>query len=317
MARAELSASLIGWVGLCLVPRIGGRTLGALLQTFGSPRAIFEASAAELQSVKRIGQRTVEAIQAIDLEAVEAQIRDWHDRDITLLTWQEAEYPLPFRDLHNRPPLLFARGVLIQEWSRVIGIVGAREPSDTSAIMAEAIARELTARGWLVVSGLARGIDAAAHRGALMSGPTVAMVGCGVDKIFPASNRGLADDIVQDGALYAEVAPGTLPSAGSLLARNRLISGLSKALIVVQAGLESGSMEAARRARQQQRHVLTIDDPAFEGNQALLQMEGIPLAPDISDWDELSDLLDGLPDPPRQLSFLDDPNWPRQLTMFD
>lgn len=316
MAGSELSSALVGWVALCLVPRIGGRTLSALLKTFGSPRAIFEASEPELRSVKRIGPRTVAAIQSIDLEAVEAQIRAWHDQEVTLLTWQDAAYPAPFLDLYSRPPLLFARGALRQDWSRVVAIVGTREPTEAYEAMAESMGRELAARGWLVVSGLARGIDTAAHRGALMSGPTVAVLGCGVDDVYPIRNRALAEDIIRDGAIYAEVPPGTIPSPGSLMARNRLISGLSKAVIVVQAGIDSGSMEAAQRARQQQRHVFTIDDAAFEGNQALLRMEGIPLAPDFSDWDGLSDLLDELPDPPRQLSFFED-DGPQQLTLFD
>jgi DNA processing protein len=316
LVDTDISSSMIGWVALCLVPRIGGRTLAGLLQTFGSPRAIFEASEAELRDVKRIGARTVQGIQSIDLEAVEAQILDWLNQGVTLLTWQDDRYPAPFVDLHNRPPLLFARGTLTQDWSRVVAIVGTREPSQASETMAENLARELTARGWLVVSGLARGIDTAAHHGALQSGPTVAVLGCGVDAIYPIRNRELAEQIVAEGAIYAEVPPGTLPSPGTLMARNRLISGLSKAIFVVEAGIGSGSMEAARRARQQQRHVFTIDDD-FEGNQTLLQMEGFPLAPDFSDWDALSDQLDGLPDPPRQLSFFDLPKWPRQLKMFD
>ena len=313
---SELSSSLVGWVALCLVPRIGGRTLAALLKTFGSPRAIFEASEAELLSVKRIGTRTVAAIQSIDLEAVEAQIRIWHAQQVTLLTWQDTAYPAPFLDLYSRPPLLFARGALRQDWSRVVAIVGTREPTNTYELLAESLARELAARGWLVVSGLARGIDTAAHRGALMTGRTVAVLGGGVDAVYPTRNRSLAEAIIREGAIYAEVPPGTVPSVGTLMARNRLISGLSKALIVVQAGIESGSMEAARRARQQGRHVFTFDDAAFEGNQALLQMEGIPLAPDFSDWDGLADLLDNLPDPPRQLSLFDD-DGPQQLPLFD
>ena len=127
-----LSSSLVGWVALCLVPRIGGRTLATLLKTFGSPRAIFDASDEELRAIRQIGARTVESIQAIDLEAVEAQIRMWHSQHVSLLTWQDAAYPAPFFDLHHRPPLLFARGRLSQDWTRVVGIVGARDASDAS-----------------------------------------------------------------------------------------------------------------------------------------------------------------------------------------
>jgi DNA processing protein len=299
------STSLVGWVALSLIPRIGGRTLSALLDVFGSPRAIFEASFEDLLTVKRIGPKTIAAIQAIDLGEVEQQVKAWQRQRIALLTWQDSAYPEPFLTMPDRPPLLFARGKLGQNWNRTIAIVGTREPDPTSEHLAEAIGRELAARGWLVVSGLARGIDAAAHRGALLAGQTVAVLGCGVENIFPVQNRALADHILPTGAIYAEVPPGTLPTAGTLMARNRLITGLAKATIVIQAGIDSGAMEAARRARYQQRPVLTIDHPDYAGNQALIRMEAIPLPPVFHDWDGLSNLLDALPDPPRQLGLFE------------
>ena len=299
------SPALVGWVALCLVPRVGGRTLSALLDIFGSPRSIFEASESELLSVSRIGPRTVNAIREINLDSVEQQIRAWMAQDVELLSWQDERYPEPFHLLHDRPPLLFARGDLQQNWQRSVAIVGTREPDSESVTLAENLGRELAARGWLIVSGLARGIDTAAHQGALLAGQSVAMVGCGVDNIFPVQNRKLAEHILRAGAIYAEVPPGTPPTAGTLMARNRLISGLSRAVIVVQAGFTSGSMEAARRARQQQRHVFTIDNPTYNGNQALIRMEAVPLAPDFHDWNALSDLLDTLPEPPRQLSLFE------------
>jgi DNA processing protein len=126
-----------------------------------------------------------------------------------------------------------------------------------------------------------------------------------VENIFPVQNRTLADHILQSGAIYAEVPPGTLPTAGTLMARNRLITGLAKATIVIQAGIHSGAMEAARRARYQQRPVLTIDHPGYSGNQALIRMEAIPLPSVFQDWDGLSNLLDAFPDPPRQLGLFE------------
>ena len=297
-----MNSQLIGWVALCLIPRIGGKTLSGLLDAFGSPRAVFDASPEALLDVPLIGRKTIDAIREIDLAQVEQQIAAWEEDGITLLTWQDRHYPTPFLDLNDRPPLLFARGELSQKWERVIGIVGTREPDIEAVSFAENAGRELAQRGWLVVSGLARGIDAAAHRGAVKSGRTVAILGSGVSNIQPMSNRELARQLMRQGAIYAEVAPETLPGAATLMARNRLISGLAKALIVVQAGIESGSMEAARRARQQQRTVLTLDHPEYEGNQALLRMEAQPLDPNLCDWDRLADLLEKLPDPPKQLS---------------
>lgn len=299
------SEQLTGWVALCLVPRVGGKTLSALLNTFGSPRSVFEASREALLKVPLIGHRTVDAIQQIDLKHVELKINQWLASNIHLLTWTDPFYPVPLQAVPDRPPLLFARGNLDQDWSRVIAIVGTREPTPQMAHLAETIGRELAGRGWMVASGLARGIDAAGHWGALDGGRTVAVMGSGVDNIQPQSNRDLARRILKQGAIYAEVHPQAQPAPSALMARNRLISGLAKATIVVQAGVKSGSMEAARRTRQQQKTVLTIDHPDFAGNQELIRMEALPLAPNFGDWDALADLLEHLPDPPRQLSLFD------------
>lgn len=300
-----LSPSLVGWVALCLVPRLGGRTMSALLEAFGSPRAVFDASEAALLGVPRIGRKTLSAIRHIDLGQVENQIRAWQAQGITLLTWQHDDYPAPLLTLPDRPPLLFAMGELRQDWRQAVAVVGTRQPSRTSAALAERVGRELAARGWLIVSGLARGIDAAAHHGALKGGHSAAVLGCGVDVVHPVSNRGLAQRLLKSGVLYAEAPPGAPPTPGALMARNRLIAGLSKAVIVIEAELACGSMETARHARRQQRPVLTVDRAEYEGNQALLRMEAQRLAPDFEDWDGLSSLLADLPEPPRQLSFFE------------
>lgn len=301
----QQSEQLVGWVALCLLPRIGGRTLSALLDAFGSPNAVFAASHEDLLNVHRIGVKTIDAIEQVDLGQVAQQIGQWQAADVSLLTWQDAAYPTPLHDITDRPPLLFARGTNHFDWRRVVAIVGTREPTAQSAILAQNMARELTQRGWLVVSGLARGIDGAAHRGALESGQTVAMLGSGVDTIYPRQHADLGAQIIRNGAIFAEVPPGVVPSAGALMARNRLIAGVAKATIVIQAGYGSGSMEAARRARRQQRHVITLDDPQFDGNQALINMGATPLHPHFADWDGLAQLLDDLPDPPRQLRLFD------------
>jgi DNA processing protein len=295
---------LVGWVALCLIPGIGGRTMSLLLDAFGSANGVFEASPAELRSLGRLNNKILENIAALDLELVQAQIILWQAQGIHLLTWQDEAYPLPLLALPDRPPLLFAKGHLAQNWQKVLAIVGSREAEWASVHLAESLGREMAKRGWLIVSGLARGIDAAGHRGALQAGHTVAMVGCGVDELYPIQNRPLARKLLRQGAIYAEVPPKTLPSPGTLMARNRLIAGCAKATVVVQAGQHSGSLEAARRARVGGRHVLTVDSP-YEGNQALLRMEAIPLEAEFADWDGLAYLLEALPDPPKQLELFD------------
>lgn len=298
------SPALVGWVALCLIPGIGGRTMSLLLDVFGSANAVFEASPTELRSLGRLNTKIVEEIAQLDLDVIQAHIILWQTQGIHLLTWQDESYPTPLLALQDRPPLLFAKGHLTQEWHKVVAIVGSREADLASIHLAESLGCELAQRGWLIVSGLARGIDAAGHRGALQGGRTVAMVGCGVDDLYPMQNRPLARHILRHGAIYAEVPPKTQPSAGTLMARNRLIAGCAKATIVVQAGSHSGSLEAARRARIGGRHVLTVDSP-YEGNQNLLRMEAIPLAADFCDWDGLNQLLEGLPDPPKQLELFE------------
>lgn len=304
MNLADISPQVL-WVALCLVPRIGGRTLSTLLEAYGSPRAVLEASYESLENVPRIGPKIIEAIGQIDIEEVERQIESWLADGITLLTWQDALYPTPLLTLPDRPPLLFARGQLALNWERVIAIVGTREPSVESVTLAETMGYELARRGWLVASGLARGIDAAAHRGAVRGGgSSAAFLGSGVGNIQPSSNRGLARRLIEQGAIYAEVTPETLPSPASLMARNRLISGAARATVVIQAEAQCGSMEAARKAWRQHRTVFTVDAD-YAGNRDLLRMEALPLPPKPINWDAFANQLENLPEIPKQLSFFD------------
>ncbi|GAB4569376.1 MAG: hypothetical protein Kow0077_01800 [Anaerolineae bacterium] len=276
-------------VGLCLIPGIGGVTLRALLNHFGSVRAITNAPDRALLAVRGVGPRILAGIRAIDEDTIRARLEEWQQAGITLLTWSDLRYPEQLYHMHDAPPLLYCRGRALPLPDRpAVAIVGTRHPSGHARQTAEALGEALAQRGWLVVSGLAWGVDMAAHSGALRSGPTVAILGGGVDRVQPRKGA-LAARIMAHGLLCSEQPPGTPPGPAGLVARNRLISGLSKAVIVVEAGEESGSMYTARFAQEQGRPLLAVDT-ASTGNQALIQ-QGAYAIPRIN-WD--ADALDAL-----------------------
>jgi len=276
--------SRTAWVALCLVPRLGGRTLARLLARFGSVEAVLAAPEADLRRVPKVGAALAAAIRAADPAHTEAAIRAWRQAGIALLTPADADYPPALRGLDDAPPLLFARGALQPGDARAVVVVGTRRPSPAARDLAEAGAAALAARGWTIVSGLAEGIDAAAHRGALRAGGrTLAVLGSGVRCVYPPQHAALAEEIAAHGALLAEVPPGAAPERPALVARNRIISGLSRAVIVVEAGPSSGSLHAARFARAQGRTVLTIP-ASVEGNRRLLSEGAGALPADPTAW---------------------------------
>jgi DNA processing protein len=163
-------------VALCLVPGVGGVTLRALLDRFKSVEAVLEAPEDELQSVPGVGPRIAAGIRAIDVEHTEEEIETWCMDQIGILAWDEPAYPIRLRDLHDAPPILFCRGTLNGNDARAVSIVGTRSPSPASRTLAEQLAAELARRGWTIVSGLAWGVDFAAHEGALRNGRTIAVL---------------------------------------------------------------------------------------------------------------------------------------------
>lgn len=261
---------LAPWVALSLIPGLGARTLDRLLEAFGSLEAILAAPPDALQTVPRVGPKTAAAIQAVDLPRTRADIARWQAAGIAILLHSDADYPAALKTLDDPPPVLFRRGAALPQDDRAIAVVGTRRPSPHARELAAHLAGALAARGWTVVSGLAAGIDAAAHRGALdAGGRTLAVLGSGLTAIYPAHNARLAARILENGALFCETHPEAGPNSPALVARNRLISGLCHAVIVVEAGLQSGSLHAARFARQQGRMVFAVDSPA-PGNRQLL-----------------------------------------------
>jgi DNA processing protein len=290
-----MAGDLAQWVALCLVPGLGAKTIERLLAHFGSLDAILAAEVDALIAVPRIGPKLAAAIWAIDLDGIRAAIQAWQADGITILLRAPVDpqdpYPARLLALDDAPPVLFRRGTMLAGDAQAVAVVGARQPPAPAHDFAATLAAELARRGWCIVSGLAAGIDTAAHTGALHAGGrTLAVLGCGVRAPYPPSNVALAAQIVQQGALFSEQHPDAAPNSPALVARNRLISGLSRAVFVVEAGSASGSLHAARFARSQGRPVYTLATSAA-GNRRLIAQGAHPLPPDFSAWDELSAAL--------------------------
>lgn len=234
------------------------RALVALLRQFGGAEAVLGASRAELARI--IAPAVVDlAVAPIDREALDATSRWLDDPSHHLIAWDDPDYPHALLELGNAPPALFYMGRRELLGRTAFAIVGSRHGTAQGLETAHEFAHALGATGLAIVSGLALGIDAAAHEGALgTAGSTLAVVGTGLDRVYPARNRDLAMRIARDGGLLSEYLPGTPPRRENFPRRNRLISGLARGVLVVEATLSSGSLITARLAGDQGRDVFAI-----------------------------------------------------------
>lgn len=252
-------ADLGYWLGFNCVRGIGPARLRALIDYFGDLQPAWHAPVEDLRDAgldRRSIQNLLTARQQLDLERL---LRQLAHSGAQALTWQDEAYPARLRAVYDPPPVLFVRGTLTttDEWS--VAMVGTRKPTAYGREVARQLAGEVARRGITVVSGLARGIDAEVHRAALdAGGRTIAVLGSGVDVIYPYDHRRLAGDIVQAGALVADYPLGTQPEASNFPPRNRIISGLSLGVVVVEAGQTSGALITAQFAAEQGRDVLAV-----------------------------------------------------------
>jgi DNA processing protein len=248
------------WLALATVSGIGGVTGRKLLDRFGDVESIFTASPDAFAGISRVTPTLVAQLQQISFEQLDAELRVLTEEGIELLTWDDPRFPVQLRDQPNPPLLLFARGRLQTDDARAVAIVGTRQPSHSAVDIAARLGRELAARRFTIVSGLALGVDTAAHLGALEApnGRAVAVLGSGIRVVHPRENAGLAEAIVAHGALLSELQPNTPPRGAGLMARDRLVSGLSQAVVVVEAGLKSGSLDTARHASKQAKLVYAV-----------------------------------------------------------
>lgn len=272
------------WVALSLADHIGGKRLRALLRQFnGNVHSILDADDDALTRVPGIGHKTAAVIRDLRPQQLEEPMRRWQAAGIRLLSWDDPAYPRRLRALDDAPPTLFAAGREALNGRPALAIVGTRRPTPAAEQAARQLAALLAARGYVIVSGLALGIDRAAHLGALAEpdGRTIAVLGCGALRVYPQQNATLARAIAGRGALVSEMHPEAMPNRASLVARNRLISGLSEGVIVVETGVDGGAMHAARRAWEQGRAVYALDLPAG-GNRALLDAGAICIPTDLT-----------------------------------
>lgn len=278
------------WVALSLIRNVGGRTMRALVAEFnGDLRAALRAPPAELRRVPGVGEKIAHAIARVDLDATAQALARWQARGVQVVTLHDRAYPPHLRAQDDAPPTLFVLSDAPFSAERVrqprtLAIIGTRTPSPTARGHALRLSAELSEAGYTVVSGLAHGVDSHAHTGALASpgGRTLAVLGGGVLNIYPPENRDLAQAIRSRGALMCETRPDATVSAPALVARNRVITGLALAVIVIETSATGGAMHAARFARRQGRPLYVIDCHA-SGNRALIADGAYPIPPDWSD----------------------------------
>jgi DNA processing protein len=255
------------WVGFNKVSGIGAARLRALLDYFGDLETAWRASSHDLQQAgldKRSLSNLLAARSEIDLDAELARLARI---GVQVLTWDDADYPRNLREVYNAPPVLYMRGRIEErdEWS--VAVVGTRRASVYGKEAARMLGMGLAQAGVTVVSGLAQGIDTLAHRACLdAGGRTLAVLGCGVDVVYPSQNARLAAEIVERGALVSEYALGTRPEARNFPPRNRIISGLTLGTVVVEADLGSGALITADFAAEQNREVFAVPGSVFNRN---------------------------------------------------
>lgn len=270
------------WIGFTLVKGIGAVRFRRLLEHFGDAESAWDANPSALAeaglSLKLI-DRLVAVREKVDLSHVWEQTQS---KGIQVLTWMDEAYPQRLKEIEQPPPVLYLRGELTPEDTWAVSIVGTRRVTPYGRQVTEEIASFLAANGITVISGLARGVDSLAHSAALKAGGrTLAVLGCGVDRIYPPENRALAEKILESGALLSDYAPGTPPEASNFPPRNRIISGLSMAVVVIEAGKTSGALITAQFAAEQGREVFAVPGnilaPQSKGTNELIQQGALPL----------------------------------------
>ncbi|MBL8190402.1 MAG: DNA-protecting protein DprA [Acidobacteria bacterium] len=255
-----MRADLADWIALNMVRGIGPRTANQLLSRFGSPAGVFAASRLALGK-EGLKPDTVEELKDSSiLEKANAEIERLEKLNAEVITLEDDAYPQLLREIHDPPIALYVRGDLQKALERpALAVVGSRRCSTYGVNVAESLSRDLASHGLTIVSGLARGIDAAAHRGALESnGQTIAVVGTGLETTYPKEHKKLEEQIIASGAIVSEFPLGTPPLPQNFPYRNRILSGLCFGVLIIEASEHSGSLITARLAYEQGREVFAV-----------------------------------------------------------
>ncbi len=270
------------WVAFNLVRGVGAVRLQALIDHFGDAASAWRAQPAELREAGlggKVVERLLELRESLDVQKLWERIAA---QGISVITWQDQAYPSRLKEIDQPPPVLYSRGELLPEDDFAVAIVGTRRITPYGRQVTDELAGFLAASGITIVSGLARGVDAAAHTAALRAGGrTIAVLGSGVDRIYPPENRSLAEQIMSHGAILSDYPVGTAPEATNFPPRNRIISGLSLAVVVIEAGETSGALITAEFAAEQGREVFAVPGsilaPQSKGTNRLIQNGALPL----------------------------------------
>jgi DNA processing protein len=267
------------WLGLSSIPGVGRITFRKLIGHFGSAERALAASSEELGTINGLPHKAIAAIAESSWhEHAEQELKRARELDVRIITAESREYPARLRDTPDPPLFLYVKGTLKQDDG--FAVVGTRRPTQYGLGVTRRIASDLAAAGLTIVSGLARGIDTEAHRGALQAkGRTIAVLGCGIDVVYPPENRGLMQAITRSGAVVTENPFGTQPEAGYFPARNRIISGLSRGTVIVEATADSGSLITAKYTLEQGRKLFAvpgnIGSPNSRGTHSLIKQGAI------------------------------------------
>lgn len=251
------------WIQLNMIPGVGPLRFYTLLRYFGSPERVLSASQKELSNIKGIGEIIAkQIIENKETIKVDEELEKIEKQEVTVLTLQSEDYPKNLLSIFDPPPVLYVKGRLKPEDRFAIGMVGSRTASTYGRTITKQLCTQLVANGITIISGLARGIDTSVHQAVLeANGRTVAVMGCGLDVIYPPENKDLWMQIINHGAVISEFPFGTSPERFNFPQRNRLISGLSFGVVVVEAPIKSGSLITADLALEQGRDVFAVPGP--------------------------------------------------------
>jgi len=292
-------SELAHWVGLSIVPDVGPVMSKRLLARMENPENIFKAGIDDLLSVKGMTREKAMSIRKFSAwDSVEGRLQDAKREGIRIVGYHDSGYPDILRETEGSPIVLYMKGEYLPDDRFAIAVVGSRRNSHYGEMVTRKIAGELSSSGFTIVSGMARGIDTLSHRSALAAGGrTIAVLGSGIDIAYPPENKGLMEKVTSSGCLISEFPPGTEPSRENFPRRNRLISGLSLGVLVVEATRESGSLITAKYALEQNREVFAVPgsiiSPSSAGTNRLIK-QGARIVLETDDiLEELAPVLKG------------------------